>query len=283
MNGARPPLAPNARYDQMMQALGGRSEWWGRLGQRVLPPTATLVDDPTLKEFQGQPLAGSYEVDEEGVRAEKVALVENGILRRLLMSRRPGPDFERSNGHGRATFLADAKPMMSNLVYTDSEALPVAELRQRFLQECKDNGQRWGLIVKAMDNPVIASSSQEELSDALGVLATGATTGLRLPLLVYRVNADTGEEELVRGALFSSVTVRSLRNILGVGNDPAVFSYAQNQEFEFSGTALNAFGSAQGGVPTSVVAPSLLFGEIEVRGPRSEARRTSLIPPPPLQ
>ena len=87
----------------------------------------------------------------------------------------------------------------------------------------------------------------------------------------------------MRGALFSSVTVRSLRNILGVGNDPAVFSYAQNQEFEFSGTALNAFGSAQGGVPTSVVAPSLLFEEIEVRGPRSEARRTSLIPPPPLQ
>ena len=63
--------------------------------------------------------------------------------------------------------------------------------------------RHWGLLVREMDNPVIASSSQDELSDSLAMLASGAPNGDRLPLLVYRVNVDDGHEELVRGALLS--------------------------------------------------------------------------------
>ncbi len=281
--GARPPLAVSSRFDQMMQALGGRSEWSGRRGQRVLLPSTSLVDDPTAKEFQGRELIGSYEVDEEGVPAEKVTLVEDGILRRLLMSRRPGPEFEQTNGHGRSTFLGDPRPMTSNLFFFDTNAQSPADLRQKFLDTCRENGLQWGLIVRAMDNPVIASTSQEELSNSLAVLATGVASGIRVPLLVYRVNIDDGREELVRGAFMSGLRARSLRNLLGVGNDHEVFSYTQNQGFEFAGTALGAFGSAEGGVPSSIIAPSLLLEEVEVRGPRSEPRRLSLVSPPPLQ
>jgi hypothetical protein len=79
------------------------------------------------------------------------------------------------------------------------------------------------------------------------------------------------------------VTARSLRTILGVGNDNTVFPYAQNQEFEFAGTALGAFGSSEGGVPSNVIAPSLLLSEVEVHGPHSEPRRMPLVPAPPLQ
>ena len=130
---------------------------------------------------------------------------------------------------------------------------------------------------------MIASTSQEELSNSLAVLATGVASGIRVPLLVYRVNIDDGREELVRGAFMSGLRARSLRNLLGVGNDHEVFSYTQNQGFEFAGTALGAFGSAEGGVPSSIIAPSLLLEEVEVRGPRSEPRRLSLVSPPPLQ
>jgi TldD protein len=283
VSGARPPLTVNTRFDQMMQSLGGHNEWSGRIGQRVLPATASLVDDPTVKDFQGQPLIGSYDVDEEGVRAQKVAMVEDGLLRQLLMSRRPGPDFEMSNGHGRSTFLSEARPLMSNLFFVNTDGQSPADLRKKFLDACKQNGQKFGLIIRSMDNPVIASSDQSELSDALGDLASGAATGTRLPLLVYRVNVDDGHEELVRGALLSGLTVRSLRAILGVGNDPAVFAYAQGQGFEFAGTALGAFGSSEGGVPSTVVAPSLLLEEVEVHGPHGEPRRLPLVPAPPLQ
>jgi predicted Zn-dependent protease len=283
LGGERPPLSTNARFEQMMESLGGHSDWMNRSGQRVLPANVTLLDDPTAQDFQGQKLIGSYAVDQEGVHAEKVAVVENGMLRQLLMSRRPGPEFTESNGHGRSMFLADSRPMMSNLFFTSSDGQSPADLRKKFLDACKQNGQKWGLLIRQMDNPVVASTTQEELSDWLGLLAGGASNGDRLPLLAYRVNVDDGKEELVRGAMLSGLTIRTLRNVMGIGNDPTVFAFEQSQDAEIAGTALGAFGSAEDGVPTDIVAPSLLFEEVEVHGPHGEPRRLPLVPPPPLQ
>jgi hypothetical protein len=283
VNGARPPLSMNSRFEQMMQTLGGRSEWMGRIGQRVLPLTVNLTDDPSAEQFQGRDLIASYQVDQDGVRAQKVALVQEGLLKEFLMSRRPGPDFDHSNGHGRSAFLGMPRPMVSNLFFTASNGETPDNLRKKFLDACRQNGQQWGLVVREMDNPVIASSTQEELSDSLETLATGAPNGLRMPLLVYRVNVNDGHEELVRGALISQLTVRNLRTLLGIGNDNTVFYYAQSQDAETAGTALGAFGSANGGVPSDVVAPSLLFEEVEVRGPHGEPRRAPMVTPPPLQ
>src|SRR5437660_2458804 len=115
VNGARPPISFSPVMEQMLGNLGGKSDWVGRLGARVLPAGVSLVDDPSARDFRGTPLIGSYAVDNEGVRAQKVTLVDSGNLKNELMSRRPGPDFNESNGHGRAAFLNDAKPTMSNL------------------------------------------------------------------------------------------------------------------------------------------------------------------------
>jgi predicted Zn-dependent protease len=282
LGGARPLLSANSRFDQMQQALGGRSEWSGRAGQRVMPVEVGLVDDPTVREFQGQELIGAYQVDEEGVRAQRVALVADGILRSLLMSRRPGPEFVRSNGHGRAANLGAPRPMAGNLFFNAAAGQSPAELRQEFLTLCRENGLQWCLIVRQMDNPVVASSNQDELSDSFYQLSTMAQNGDRLPLLVYRVNVQDGREELVRGAILARLTSRSLRSLEGIGNDPAVFSYLQSQDAEIVGTALGVFGTADNGVPSTVIAPSLLLDEVEVRGPHNEARRLPLVAPPPL-
>ena len=282
VGGARPLLSANARFDQMQQALGGRSEWEGRIGQRVMPTGVGLVDDPTVKEFQGKELIGSYTADQEGVQAQRVPLVVDGFLRDLLMSRRPGPERIRSNGHGRAANLADPRPMPSNLILSSSAAKTPSELKIDLLTMCRENGQQWCLIVRRMDNPVLASSNNDELSDSFADLATGAANGDRFPLMVYRVNVQDGSEELVRGGIFSRLTSRSLRDIVGMGNDPTVFSYLQSQDAEIVGTALGAFGTADNGIPTTVIAPSLLLEEVEVRGPHNEARRLSMVTPPPL-
>src|SRR5215470_11730882 len=105
LNGARPPIAFRPVMEQFLSNIGGKSDWVGRIGARVLPNSVTLVDDPSLKDYKGAPLLGGYAVDEEGVRSEKVTAVENGALKQLLMSRRPGPDSNQSNGHGRSAFL----------------------------------------------------------------------------------------------------------------------------------------------------------------------------------
>ena len=80
----------------------------------------------------------------------------------------------------------------------------------------------------------------------------------------------------------AGLNTRALRNLAGIGNDNFVYNYMQSQITGFAGTALGAFGSAQSGMPASVVAPSLLFDELEVRGARGEPKRLPLLPAPPM-
>lgn len=282
LNGSRSPVAMVPMFEQIIGTMGGRSDWVGRVGARVLPASISLVDDPAAKEYKGQPLLGGYEVDEEGVRGQRVSIVEDGTLKNLLMSRRPGPDFDHSNGHGRAGFLSDARPTMSNLLFAASDAVSPDELKKRFLDKCREEKLPYCIVVRAMDNPALSFEHQDDFSEMIASLASGAATGDRLPLLVYRVYPSDGREELIRGSRLIGLNVRTLRNLAGAGNDATVFTFAQNQAQGFAGTALAAFGSAQGGLPASVVAPSLLFDEVEVRGARGEPRRLPLLPAPSL-
>ncbi len=282
MNGSRPPISFQPIVEQMLGNLGGKSDWTGRIGARVLPASVSIVDDPTTKDFHGAPLIGSYSVDDEGVRAQKVTVVENGSLKKLLMSRRPGNDSDQSNGHGRSGFLTDAKPTMSNLFFTATDAVSPAELKKKFLDECRTEKLAYCVIVRELDNPSLSLLHQEDFSELLASYGGGAGNGDRLPLLVYKVYPEDGREEVMRGARIIGVNSRSLRNLAGIGNDNFVYNYMQSQIAGFSGTALGAFGSAQGGLPASVVAPSLLFEELEVRGARGEPKRLPLLPAPAL-
>jgi TldD protein len=282
LNGARPPIAFRPVMEQFLSNIGGKSDWVGRLGARVLPASVTVVDDPYLKEYKGTPLLGGYKVDEEGVRAEKVTVAENGVLKQLLMSRRPGPDSNQSNGHGRAAFLTDAKPSMSNVIFTSTETVSPADLKKKFLDACKAEKLPYCLVVREMDNPAVSLLHQDDFSELLASFGGGAGNGDRLVSVVYKVNPEDGHEEIVRGARIIGLNARSLRNLSGIGNDDFVYNYMQNQTAGFAGTALGAFGSAQNGLPSSIVAPSLLFEELEVRGARGEPKRLPLLPAPPM-
>jgi TldD protein len=282
MNGSRPPISFQPIVEQMLGNLGGKSDWSGRIGARVLPTSVSVIDDPGAKDFHGTPLIGGYSVDDEGVRAQKVTVVENGTLKQLLMSRRPGNDGNESNGHGRSGFLTDAKPTMSNLFFTSADTVSPVELKKKFLDVCRAEKLAYCVIVREMDNPSLSLLHQEDFSELLASYGGGAGSGDRLPLVVFKVFPEDGREEVMRGARIVGVTSRSLRNLAGIGNDDYVYNYMQSQVAGFSGTALGAFGSAQGGLPASVVAPSLLFEELEVRGARGEPKRLPLLPAPPL-
>jgi TldD protein len=282
INGARPPVSFTPVMEQLLTGLGGKSDWVGRMGARVLPAGVSLIDDPSAKEAHGTPLLGAYAVDDEGVRAEKVTIVENGNAKELLMSRRPGPDSDVSNGHGRSAFINDAKPTMSNLFFKSSETLSPADLKKKFLDACRSEKLPYCLVVREMDNPAISLFHQDDFSELLASFGGGAGTGDRLPLIVYKVYPDSGREEMVRGARIIGLNTRMLRNLGGIGNDDFVYNYMQSQVSGFAGTALGAFGSAQNGLPASLVAPSLLFDDLEVRGARGEPKRLPLLPAPPM-
>lgn len=282
LSGARPPVSFTPVMDQMLSGLGGKSDWVGRIGARVLPNSVNLVDDPSAKDFQGKVLLGGYTVDEEGVTGEKVTLVENGMLKSELMSRRPGPDSGTSNGHGRSAFLNDAKPTMSNLFFTSTDTQSAADLKKKFLDSCKAEKLSYCIIVRELDNPAISLLHQDDFQELLASYGGGAGSGDRLPLVIYRIYPEDGREELIRGSRLIGVNTRALRNLAGIGNDSFVYNYMQSQQNGFAGTALGAFGSAQSGFPASMIAPSLLFDELEVRGARGEPKRLPLLPAPPM-
>jgi predicted Zn-dependent protease len=282
LNGALPPIAFRPVMEQFLSNIGGKSDWVGRLSARVLPTSVTVVDDPSAKDYKGTPLLGGYNVDEEGVRAEKVTAIENGILKELLMSRRPGPDSNVSNGHGRAAFLGDTKPTMSNVFFTSTETVSPEELKKKFLDACKAEKLNYCLVVRGMDNPALSLLHQDDFSELLASFGGGAGTGDRLVSLVYKIYPADGHEEIVRGARIIGLNARALRNLAGIGNDNYVYNYMQNQTAGFAGTALGAFGSAQNGLPSSIVAPSLFFDELEVRGARGEPKRLPLLAAPQL-
>src|SRR5260370_16800312 len=118
-----------------------------------------------------------------------------------------------------------------------------------------------------MENPRLSLGHQEDLSELRASFGGGAGTGDRLPLLVYKVYPQDGREEIIRGARIIGLNTRALRNIAGVGNDNFVYNYMQSQIAGFAGTALGAFGSAQSGLPATVLAPSLLFYEVATPAP----------------
>src|ERR1700732_332030 len=67
---------------------------------RVLPDFLSVVSDPTLSAYCGEPLLGHYENDDEGVPAQRVSVIDKGNLVNYLIGREPIRDFPASNGHG---------------------------------------------------------------------------------------------------------------------------------------------------------------------------------------
>jgi TldD protein len=207
---------------------------------RVLPNFLTLVDDPTIKDFQGKSLVGIYAVDSEGVKAQAVNVIENGMLTNYLVGRQPLRDFPVSNGHGRAAPGSGPGPNLGVLLLKSSEPQSPEDLKRKVIQMVTEQGMPYGYRV-----------------DTLG---PGNS-----PRLLYRLYAKDGHEELVRGAVFNELDTRALRaNVIAAGNDPLV-------------------NNRPGGVATTVISPSLLFDELEVKRADTSKDKLPDYPPPPIQ
>jgi TldD protein len=165
---------------------------------RVLPDFISVVDDPTVDTFAGHGLGGSYKVDDEGVPAASVTVVDKGTLVNYLIGRVPIRDFLLSNGHGRASGNGNTAPAPGNLFFRPAKTSTREELKKQLLDECRTRGLKYGYFVD--------------------------TLGPRLaPRMLYRVWTDDGHEELVRGAVFNELDIRALRSdLVAAGDDPLV-------------------------------------------------------------
>jgi TldD protein len=224
-----------------------------RVGESVLPGFLSVVFDPTLRELAGEDLHGWYDFDDEGVRARKVNLVENGILKTFLLSRSPIAGFDHSNGHGRKQAGAEVVSRQSNLIVQAAQTVPEKKLKEMLLAEIKRQNKPYGYYFQ----------------DITGGFTTTGRQGFQafkvIPLVVYRVYPD-GREELVRGADLVGTPLASFAKILAASDKPGVFN--------------GYCGAESGSVPVSAISPALLIGEIEIQKKDQSRDQPPLLPAP---
>ncbi|MCD4750165.1 MAG: hypothetical protein K8R59_12410 [Thermoanaerobaculales bacterium] len=224
------------------------------VGKSVLPDFLDVLDDATLADFDGIDLRGYYKFDDEGVPAQPVSIVENGVLKEFLLTRSPIDGFPRSNGHARRDFGREVVARMGNTIVRSSKAFEYQKLREMLIDEIKKQEKPYGLIF-------------QDISGGFTMTGRGGTQAFKvIPLLVYRVFPDGREDEVVRGVDIVGTPLTSFSKIIATGDDPAVFN----------GTC----GAESGSVPVSAISPSILVSEIEVERVRKGQEKPPLLPPP---
>lgn len=245
----------------------GDSELAGKVGQRILPTGVSVIDDPTLARSAGQPLTGHFAFDEEGIAAHRVSLVEDGVFKRFLMSRTPRKGFEHSTGHGRSSPLSPVRAHPANLIVSASRGVPDRELVRRALAAAKQQGLSYIIAVDRITTPEPGDLDLAMLSDP------GAAIGK--PSLVKRIYPD-GREELVRGAAFTAVPLRALKDLLDIGNTGVPYHYVSAG----TGRPFDALFEPPTGIAISIVSPPLVFRDLDIKKPRGAQRKPPIAPRP---
>jgi predicted Zn-dependent protease len=226
----------------------------GQVGKTVLPDFISVIDDPTTKVAAGVSLNGYYPFDDEGVAARPVTLIYKGILRDYIKSRTPIAGSLHSNGHGRAEGVAQPMGRMGNLFVRSTKQVPIDKLKQMLLDEVRRQGKPYGLIIRDITGGSTNTSN------------FGYQAFKGMPRLVYRVDAKTGAETLVRGVEMVGTPLTTVSRIVATSDSEGVFN--------------GYCGAESGFVPVSTVAPAVLMSEIELQRTQRALERPPILPAP---
>jgi len=217
------------------------------IGKPILPDFLSVSDDPTVTNFGKIWLSGSYQYDDEGQKAERVDLIQDGVLKTFLMSRLPIASFGASNGHGRAETGHVPTGRQGNLIVTSTKSVPDAKLREDLIDEAKKQGKPYGLYF-------------EDISSGFAVTQRSSPQAFQvIPLVVWRVYVDGRPDELVRGVGIVGTPLAAMKSIVATGDKSEVFN--------------GECGAESGTIPVSAVAPAMLLSTIETqRQPQGNAR-----------
>lgn len=224
------------------------------IGEKILPEYMNIVFDPTLKELNNTPIAGFYVYDDEGVRAQRVEVVKNGIFSNFLMSRTPIEGFPKSNGHGRKSSGYTTVTRQSNLIVQSTKTKTIDELKQELRNIAKEQGKEYGLYFDDVSGGF--TFTNRSIPNAFNVT----------PLVVYKIYVDGRPDELVRGVDLIGTPLTTFANIVSVGNDMGIFN--------------GICGAESGGVPVSACSPSLLVSRIEVQKKLKSQAKPPILPAP---
>lgn len=225
-----------------------------KVGEVILPVNFSVIFDPTITHYSGAQLAGDYRYDSEGVKAQRVVVVDRGILKQFLMSRTPIEGFPASNGHGRKS--ADANvivPRQSNMFVEVENAVTPEELEQMLIDQVNEQGKEYGLYVDDIQGGFTNTGR------------FGPNAYSVLPVLVYKIYVD-GTRELIRGVNLIGTPLTTFSRVEQASTEIALFD--------------GMCGAESGWVPVSTVAPSILVSQIEVQRADQSRNIPPILPSP---
>jgi TldD protein len=227
------------------------------IGKEILPDFLSVADDPTVTTFGKTWLSGSYQYDDEGQKAERVDLIEDGVLKTFLMSRLPIASFGASNGHGRAESGHVPTGRQGNLIVTSTKSVPDAKLREELIEEAKKQGKQYGLYF-------------EDISSGFAVTQRNSPQAFQvIPLVVWRVYVDGRPDELVRGVSIVGTPLAAMKSIVATGDKSEVFN--------------GECGAESGTIPVSAIAPAMLVSTIETQRQQQGTARPPILAIPSEQ
>jgi len=225
-----------------------------KVGEQILPDFLSITDDTTMKKLAGQDLLGYYQFDDEGVPAQRVMLVDHGVLKNFEMSRSPLVGFPHSNGHGRRQLGATPVSRQGNLIVQSNKTMTNAQLRAKLIELIKAQGKSFGLLI-------------DDIAGGFTFTGRGQPQAFQVQLLVvYKVFADGKADELVRGVDIVGTPLAALTKIVATGDTPEVFN--------------GYCGAESGSVPVAAASPAILISELEVQKKESSTDRPPILPPP---
>ena len=169
---------------------------------KVLPVNFDVIDDPSQEEYNGNKTIGTYKVDDEGAKAQPLALVKNGILKDMPKTRALIKGQTKTNGHAFVNWGQDlyAKAKVKNLFFLPHETTPIENFKQKFMDFCKAEGLEYCYKISSRD--IIGKDD----------------------ILAIKINADTGEETPVYGLNAPRLTSRTLRDIKFAADDLTLYN-----------------------------------------------------------
>lgn len=225
---------------------GYRGGVFKTIGTQIFPDFVQITDDPTTVDYRGISLMGHYKYDDEGIPAQAVTCINNGVLQSMLTCRTPFYAGSVSNGHGRGVFNGDANARQSNFFVSTSKPVSESRIRKMFVKELKRQNLEYGIYIPELEG----GSNGWDSANSLLWKTLNKTLSLYGDFYVqfsyaYKVYADGRPDELVNGAQVYSFREAVYKAITAMGAESEVFN--------------GICSSSSGSVPVSLIAPKTLF------------------------
>lgn len=227
---------PISERDNFFGGYYGQSNWEMMKDKKVISRDLTITSLTGTEFLDGRRLDGYFPIDAEGVTPDKeLVLVEDGLLRNMLSCRTPSRTFRTSNGHARLVGNGfQVSP--GNIMLSSNNTTPYDDLKNKLIDMAKEEDYEYAYLVKRSQNNMV----------------------------IYRIYAADGREELVRGALLTDLSIRTFRKIVGTSAE----SRKQNI-------------ITMGGIATYILPKAMLFEELEITPNNNLNLRTPYIVPRP--